>query len=141
MVKEKVGKQWVNLSNLEIFEFCRLNLQSGYKEFFNQYENMGEFSGFYYRDIKTFFALISTVYGPKMYYDGNFYELLPNLHIHIDSCDGINIFYVDEYGIKIPYYESKYEGIDVWSNRLDIDLFFQIEQSYKRRDYYKKFTK
>ena len=48
---------------------------------------------------------------------------------------------IDEYKIEIPYCESKYEGIDVWSNREDVDLFYQIEQSYKRPDYYKKFSR
>lgn len=141
MVKETVGEQWVNLSSLEMFEFCRLNIQSGHIDFFDQYQNMGEFSGFYYRDTKTFFSLISTIHGPKMYYKGNLYDLIPDLHIHIDNCNGINIFYIDEYRIEIPYCESKYEGIDVWSNREDVDLFYQIEQSYKKSDYYKKFSK
>lgn len=141
MVKETVGKQCVNLSSLEIFEFCRLNIESGNKEFFNQYKKMGELGGVYYRDANTFFALISTIYGPKMYYEDNLYALTPDLHIHVDNCNGLNIFYIDEYRIEIAYRESKYEGIDVWSNREDVDLFYQIEQSYKKTDYYRKFSK
>ena len=116
-------------------------MESGQKDFGIQYENMGEISGFYYRDTKNFFALISVTQGLMIFYEGNLYDLTPDLHIHIDKRNGINTFYIDEYKIMIPYYESKYIDIDVWSTREDVDLFYQIEQSYKNPDYYKKFSK
>lgn len=141
MVEKTIEKQWINLSNLEIYEFCRLNIESGQKDFGIQYENMGEISGFYYRDTQKFFALISVTQGLIIFYEGNLYDLTPDLHIHIDKRNGINIFYIDEYKIMIPYYESEYIDIDVWSTREDVDLFYQIEQSYKNPDYYKKFSK
>lgn len=127
MVEKTIEKQWINLSNLEIYEFCRLNIESGQKDFGIQYENMGEISGFYYRDTQKFFALISVTQGLIIFYEGNLYDLTPNLHIHIDKRNGINIFYIDEYKIMIPYYESEYIDIDVWSTREDVDLFYQIE--------------
>lgn len=38
------------------------------------------------------------------------------------------------------YRTSPYIGFDVWSDEEDVDLFYQIEQSYQNDDYYKRFT-
>ena len=45
------------------------------------------------------------------------------------------------YIICNKYRTSPYVGFDVWSDEKDVDLFYQIEQSYKDNEYYKKFTK
>lgn len=38
------------------------------------------------------------------------------------------------------YRTSPYIEFDVWSDEEDVDLFYQIEQSYQNDDYYKRFT-
>ena len=50
-------------------------------------------------------------------------------------------FHIEEYDIRIRYRTSSYIGFDVWSEEEDVDLFYQIEQSYKNDEYYKKYTK
>ena len=50
-------------------------------------------------------------------------------------------FHIEEYNINIKYRTSQYIGFDVWSEEEDVDLFYQIKQSYKHEEYYKKFTK
>lgn len=64
-----------------------------------------------------------------------------DLHIKVIKHDRQREFFIDEYNIDIKYRTSKLINFDVWSTELDVDLFYQIEQSYKDDEYYKKFTK
>jgi len=63
------------------------------------------------------------------------------LHIDLKKTEKLREFHVEEYNICIKYRTSPYIGFDVWSTEEDVDLFYQIEQSYKNDEYYKKFTK
>ena len=65
---------------------------------------------------------------------------LSNIEIH-EHCMLNRITGEREYNICIQYRTSQYVGFDVWSDEKDVDLFYQIEQSYKDNEYYKKFTK
>ena len=76
-----------------------------------------------------------------MYFNDNVYQLRKDLHISLKEMDTVREFRVEEYNICIKYRMSPYIGFDVWSDEEDVDLFYQIEQSYKNIEYYKKFTK
>ena len=131
----------IELSNIEIYEFCMLNLDSGEVRFNKDKKKIPYFTGTYFRDNDTFFALYPTKNGPIMYYNKKKYPLKKNLHIRIKKRGESREFFIDEYNIHIKYRASKYIGFDEWSNEEDVDLFYQIAQSYKNEEYYKKFTK
>lgn len=76
-----------------------------------------------------------------MYYDGKEYPLNKDLHIKVVKQGKLREFFIEEYDIDIKYHTFKYLDFDVWSTEMDVDLFYQIEQSYKDDEYYKKFTK
>ena len=76
-----------------------------------------------------------------MYYKGNEYQLNKALNIKLQKNDKCREFIIEDYSIRIKYKTSKFIGFDVWSDEKDVDLFYQIEQSYKKDEYYKKFTK
>ena len=76
-----------------------------------------------------------------MYYEGKEYPLKRDLHICLTKTEKLREFRIEEYNICIQYRTSPYAGFDVWSDEKDVDLFYQIEQSYKNNEYYKKFTK
>ena len=49
-------------------------------------------------------------------------------------------FVIKDYNIEINYTESPYIGFDIWSDEIDVDLFYMIEQSYKNDDFYEMYT-
>lgn len=131
----------IGISNIEIYEFCKLNLETGEKKFYDDYSEFEEFDGFYFKDRETFFVIFASDKGPKLYFKGNKYQLRKDLHISLKKRDTTREFSIEEYSIFIKYCVSPYIGFDVWSEEGDVDLFYQIEQSYKNDEYYKKFTK
>ncbi|MGN0494671.1 MAG: hypothetical protein ACI4GW_00450 [Lachnospiraceae bacterium] len=76
-----------------------------------------------------------------MYYEGKEYPLKKNLHISLKKTEKLREFCIEEYNIYIKYYTSPYIGFDVWSDEKDVDLFYQIEQSYRNDEYIKRYTK
>ena len=89
----------------------------------------------------TFFAIYPTENGPVMYYEGKEYALSRELHITLRKDGEKREFRVDEYNIRINYFESPYIGMDVWSDEEDVDLFYQIAKFYQDEEYYRKYTK
>lgn len=132
-------KNVVELSNIEIHEHCMLNLKTGEKEYNRGKKKIPYFTGVYFRDENTFFALYPTKSGPIIYYEGDKYPLKKELQIDLIKTENNRIFSIKEYNISIKYKPSLYVGFDVWSEE-DVDLFYQIEHSYKNEDFYKKFT-
>lgn len=130
----------IELSNIEIHEHCMLNIRTGEKEYNRGRKQIPYFTGLYFKDEDTFFALYPTVDGPIMYYEGKEYPLKKDLHIRLVKTGNLREFFIEEYNICIQYCTSPYIGFDVWSEEMDVDLFYQIEQSYKNDEYYKKFT-
>ena len=128
----------VELVNVEIYEFCALNIETGEREFIEKKASC--FSGLYFRSENIFFALYPTCKGPVIFYQGKEYALSKNLHISLIKEGKIRRFYIEEYNICIVYPTSKYLGFDVWSEEEDVDLFYKIEQSYKKDEFYRKFT-
>lgn len=131
----------IELSNIEIHEHCMLNKRTGEREYNKGKKQMPYFTGLYFKAENTFFALYPTENGPIMYYEGKEYPLKKDLHICLTKTEKSREFRIEEYNICIKYRTSPYIGFDVWSNEEDVDLFYQIEQSYKNDEYYKKFTK
>ena len=134
-------KNVIELSNIEIYEHCILNLRTGEKEYNIGKKKIPHFTGVYFKDENTFFALYPSEDGPMMYYQEKEYQLKKDLHIFIKKMGDWREFSIQEYEINIKYRTSKYIGFDVWSEEEDVDLFYQIEQSYKKEEYYRKFTK
>lgn len=131
----------IELSNIEIYEHCILNIRTGEKEYNKKKKQIPYFTGLYFKDENTFFAVYPTEYGPIMYYEGKEYGLNKELHISVKKIGEWREFNIQEYNIHIKYRTSQYIGFDVWSKEEDVDLFYQIEQSYQKEEYYKKFTK
>lgn len=140
------GNNVIELFNVEIYEHCILDLVTGKKKFSKEKKldrkRKGSFynDGLYFRGSGHFFALYSTISGPMMYYLGTSYVLKPELHICVNKMGEWREFVIAEYNICIKYRTSIYIGFDVWSEEEDVDLFYQIEQSYKKEEYYRKYT-
>ena len=142
MVKETmIMNKIVELFNVEIYRCCKLDLSTGQKIYCHPSEKTKGFTGLYYEDDNNFFAIYPTTSGPIMYYKGIEYPLNKDLHIKVTKDGKHREFFIEEYGIDIKYLTSKYLDFDIWSTEMDVDLFYQIEQSYKDNEYYKKFTK
>ena len=128
------------LSNIEIAEYCNLDLETGKMEFLKATQALPKFMGTYFRDENTFFALYRTEAGPMIYYKGESLPLRKKLHITLKKKDPWRTFQIKEYNICIQYRKSRYIGLDVWSTEMDVDLFYQIKKSYKKDEYYESFT-
>lgn len=133
-------KDVVELLNIEIFRCCKLNLKTGEMLFCDGSKKVKGFTGLYFMDADNFFAIYPSSEGPIMYYKKKKYALHKDLHISLTKMGEWREFHILEYDIYIRYQTSKYIGFDVWSDEIDVDLFYQIEQSYKKDEYYRKFT-
>jgi hypothetical protein len=129
----------IEIKNIEILEFCVLNLTTGIKKYSKE-THRTSFSGEYFRDSRTFFALYPTSNGPRIYYKRKQYPITPELTISIQKNGVLRIFQIQEYGIRINYRQSKYLGLDVWSTEMDVDIFYFLEQSYKTPEFYERYT-
>jgi hypothetical protein len=50
-------------------------------------------------------------------------------------------FCIKEYEVSVDYKESPYIGLDSWSTEIDVDLFYMLEQEYKKHEFCEKYTK
>lgn len=127
------------LANVEIHEYCALNVESGEKSFSKKKSNPC-FTGLYFKNGTTFLGLYRSSSGPKIYYDGKEYPVCKDLSISLTKVGKHRKFCIQEYGISIEYEESPYIGMDVWSEEIDVDLFSMITQKYQSDDFYKQYT-
>lgn len=142
MAKEAVKvEKIIELTNIEICEYCMLDISTGEMKFYKDSKKIKGFTGLFFRDEENFFAIYPSDIGPILYYKGKDYQLKKELHIKLTKMDKWREFLIEEYSIRIKYQTSQYIGFDAWSEEKDVDLFYQIEQSYKNDEYYKKFTK
>ena len=132
-------KGLVELMNYEIYEFCMLNKSIGKVEFYKK-QNYSGFTGLYFKDDTTFFAIYPTENGPIAYYKAKEYEINPNLTISLMKSGKNRKFCIKEYNIEIDYIESPYIGFDCWSGEIDVDLFFMIAETYTNQDFYEQYT-
>ncbi len=131
----------LELSNYEVYEFCKLNLKTGERDYYKNKILKGVYTGLYFEDSITFFALFPTPTGPKIFYNNNTYEINCDLTIEIKKQGKKRRFRIKDYDIEIRYVESKYIDFDIWSTEIDVDLFYYIEQSYRTTEFYEQFTK
>ena len=102
------------LANLETHQYCTLNIENGEMTFSNEKSN-NKFTGLYFKDKATFFAIYPTESGPEVYYNGDVYQIHPKLSISLKKMGEDREFSIHEYDIIIKYKESPYIGIDFWS--------------------------
>ena len=94
----------IGISNIEIYEFCKLNLETGEKKFFDDYSGFEKFDGFYFKDRENFFVIFASEEGPKLYFKDNVYQLRKDLHISLKEMDTVREFRIEEYNICIKYH-------------------------------------
>ena len=151
MVKESIKmRKILELSNIEKpIEHCTLNVSTSDTTFYRGNKKVSGFTGFYHCEDHGFsippngtkiFALYPTKFGSVIYYEGREYEMNRNLNIKLVKKENKRVFFIRNYHIKVNYMESRYIGLDNWSDELDVDLFFMIEQSYKKDSFYKGYT-
>lgn len=132
-------EQVIELKNVEIHEYCTLNTNSGKLEFYTKKRIPG-FTGHYFKNNNTFFALYPTKNGPMIFYQNKEYQINKALSI-IQKVDGKDrIFILSDYNIEIHYVESHYLNWDVWSTEDDVDLFSKITHHYQEDSFYKRYT-
>lgn len=129
----------IEIQNIEIYEFCLLNTVTGEMIFHKSPLSKG-FKGSYFKDQNTFFAVYPTRNGPYIFYRNRNYPIYKELTMILEVDGAHRKFTVAEYGIEISYQQSKYLGFDVWSEEMDIDLFYMITQSYKNDMFYSRYT-
>ena len=52
----------IGISNIEIYEFCKLNLETGEKKFFDDYSGFEKFDGLYLRQKKVRNCILRIMY-------------------------------------------------------------------------------
>ena len=139
------------LTNYEkLAESCILDIFTAKTMFHRGDKATPGFTGFYHCKINDgrlpppdgteIVALYPTSIGPVVYYEGREYQIRPDLTITL-SIDGKNrTFKIPDYSIEVNYAESPYIGFDSWSDEIDVDLFFMIEQRYKTDSFYERYT-
>ena len=129
------------LTNLEIpIEYCMLDVVTGNQTFYRGNSKIPGFTGLYFRDDSTFFAIYPTEHGPTVFFGGKEYAINEALTITLSKDGQSRTFRIDDYGIVISYMTSPYIGFDIWSDEIDVDLFFMIAQRYKDQDFYDRYT-
>jgi hypothetical protein len=136
-----LDKTLVELANTEKFnEYCLLNTETGETTFSN-ISHVPGFTGLYFKDSITFFAIYPSKNGPLVFFNGKEYEINKTLSIDLlKKNDKIRTFTINDYNIGITYLTSPYIGFDSWSDEIDVDLFYMIEQSYREQKFYEKYT-
>ncbi|RJX39112.1 hypothetical protein D3P09_16595 [Paenibacillus pinisoli] len=129
----------IELKKYGFGEYCELDLITGKKEF-STIKKIPGFTGLYYMDQASFFAIYPTKSGPCIYYGGKEFSINKELTISLLKNDKQRKFTISDYDIEIEYRESPYIDFDVWSEEVDVDLFYMIEQSYKSDDFYERYT-
>ena len=129
----------VELKNLEIYELCMLDEESGEMSFYKEKKIKG-YTGLYFKDENAFFGFYPSGGGIAIYYKGKKYPLTSELTISLTKQGKSRTFRIDDYNIEINYTESPYIGFDVWSDEIDVDLFYLISQRYKEQAFYDQYS-
>lgn len=137
----------IELKNYQKHESCMLRKNENTMKLYADYK-FRHFTGNYFEDDNTFFALYASHEGPMIYYDGTEYSIKPNLDIKViydnsnedeDKPNRRKICVIHDYDIYIEYDEPLF-GYNSWSEKIDVDLFFKLEQEYKTRKFYANYT-
>ena len=129
------------LTNMEKpIECCTLETGTGQLAFYKGDKKTPGFTGLFFKDDNSFFAIYPSRNGPLIFYNGKEFEINKMLSITLSKQDEIRIFKINDYAIQISYLKSPYIGFDSWSDEIDVDLFFMIEQKYKEQSFYERYT-
>lgn len=135
------NKEIIELTNLERFEFCLLNVKTGEKKFYNNLQISNGLTGLFFYRNNIFFALLPTTKGPTIYFNNSLYSINDRLTIVCNDLGNKGLFIIYDYDISITYSYSEYLGFDAWSNKEDIDIFYYIFSKYKSKSFYDMYTK
>lgn len=130
----------IELTNYEIHEFCLLSKKTGETVFYKGESKIPEFTGLYFRNDNVFFAIYPSEEGPMIFYKKRECKISKDLSIKVLRKGRNRNFSIKEYGISIDYCESQYIGFDSWSEEVDVDLFYMIEQNYLESSFYEQYT-
>ena len=130
----------IELKNYGIAKYCLLNKETGVAVFFKGDKKTPGFTGIYFKDENTFFAIYPTLNGPVAFYEGKEYSINRKLTVTLQKEGKNRKFEIKEYNIAINYTKSPYIGLDAWSSEIDVDLFYMIEQSYLETGFYERYT-
>ena len=126
-----------------------LDIDTNSTSFYRGDKKIPGFTGFYHcedydclppPDGTKIFALYPTQAGPIAYYDGKEYAIKPELTVTLSKEGTSGTFRIHEYNLEVSYEEPWCIGFDPWSDEIDVDLFFMIEQCYKTDSFYEKYT-
>lgn len=130
----------IDLKNYVIFEFCSLNRKTGETYFYKGKKKVPGFTGVYFKNDNTFFAMYPSKDGLLIFYEKKEYKISKDLSIKLIRQGDNRKFIIEEYGIKIDYKKSSYVGFDSWSDEMDVDLFYMIEHNYLESSFYEQYT-
>jgi len=132
----------IELKNYGVSEYCILDTSNKSITFSNTSKTPEStaFTGLYFRDDNTFFAIYPSEDGPTVFFGGKEYAINEALTITLSKDGQSRTFRIDDYGIEVRYLTSPYIGLDPWSEEIYVDLFFMIAQRYKDQDFYDRFT-
>ena len=132
----------IELANYGRAGYCILNTETNGISFEEFPVYKGVFTGLFFKDDETFFAIYPTKEGPKIYFEGEKYLISKDLTIQVYKEGKNRQFIIKDYGIEISYRESPFIGTgDMFSEEIDVDLFYMIKQSYKTPEFYEQYTK
>ncbi|GHU56732.1 hypothetical protein FACS1894132_14350 [Clostridia bacterium] len=136
----KIMNNKIELVNIEISECCYLDIVSGSIDFHYK-KNIPNFTGWYFKDKNTFFALYPKKKLWFMWYNGKEYYLHKKLKIKLKVNGENRTFYIKDYNIKIKYIiktpDLAFAEWDIWSNgEEDVDLFYKINKYYRKDNFY-----
>ncbi len=129
----------IELVRYERFGCCALNRLTGEIDYYIN-KIYKTFTGAYFKDRNTFFALYPTESGPKIFYNNKEYQIHKGLSINIKRKNKNRKFILKDYNIEIDYLESEFLGVDEWSEEIDVDLFYRLEQIYLDDSFYERYT-
>jgi hypothetical protein len=141
MVAKSINKRIIDLKNVDLsISNYLLNIATGEREFYKGKNKTPNFHGVFFEDEKTFFALYSSISGPKIFYQGKEYDINKELNVCLTDRDGAHKFTISEYGINIVYKDSDLLDWDWWSTRDGIDIFYILDRDYKTDEFYDWYT-
>ena len=131
----------LELTNFEMpAEYCTVETNTGKLNYYRGDKKEPGFTGMYFRNDSNFLGIFPTKNGPRIYVNGMEYDVKPSLDITLEKNGKNRKFCIKDYNVEIDYLESQYIGFDIWSDEKDVDLLFMIEQNYKDKSFYDKFT-
>lgn len=133
-------KEKIELGNISTNDYCILDIVTGEKSFSKEKTQNG-YTGTYFQNEETFFALYPTKEGPKIYFEGKEYSISRDLEITVKKDDKRRVFAIRDFSLLIKYVLPYPIGYDWWSTEETEDLFYYLANNYKKERFYELYTK